>query len=376
MIVYVSCDFLSYMFYHFPGQVLFSQLFLFLESLSSAFILPVLTLLILTVCGESYRKSWLPYINFTLLLVYCLMLIVTQFTTWIYYFTPDNVYVRGPYYFVLLIPTVLIMIANFIGLLIRRKSFEKRQFTAFLAYLILPMLAMLIQMFIYGISFIVLASTLAALILMISIQRFQITRFVRQNQELAEKKTKIAVLQMRPHFIYNTMTSIYYMCEDDTKKAQQMIMDFTNYLRRNFTAVAKTDTIPFREELEHTKMYLAVEKARFEDDIFVDLFIPHKSFRLPPLTLQPIVENAVKHGVDPELEPLHISIVTREAENGSEIIVKDTGPGFGAKNNDEPHTALGNIRERLEYMCGGTLTISEAEGGGTIVKVFIPKKQK
>lgn len=166
------------------------------------------------------------------------------------------------------------------------------------------------------------------------------------------------------------------MCEEDTEKAQQLIMDFTNYLRRNFTAIANTDTVPFKEELEHTKMYLAVEKARFEDDVFVEFLITHKNFRLPPLTLQPIVENAVKHGVDPELEPLHISIFTREAENGSEIFVKDTGPGFDGKENGEPHIALENIRERLEYMCGGTLSISEAEDGGTIVKVFIPKKQR
>lgn len=376
MIFYVLCNFLSYTFYSFTDDVLLSQICLFFESLSSSLALPMLTLLLLTICKEDCKKSILFYITLALLIVYVVLLILTQFTKGIYYYTSNNVYIRGPYYAVLLVPTVLITIINLIGVIRRKNKLSKRVFIAFLFYIIMPMISMIVQMFIYGISFIVLGSTLAVIYMLTSVENNQIEIFLNQKQELAEKKTEIAVLQMRPHFIYNTMTSIYYMCEDDTEKAQQLIMDFTNYLRRNFTAIAKTDTIPFREELEHTKMYLAVEKARFEDDIFVDLFIPHKSFRLPPLTLQPIVENAVKHGVDPELEPLHISIFTQETENGSEIIVKDTGPGFGIKENGEPHIALKNIQERLEYMCGGSLTISEAEDGGTIVKVFIPKKQK
>ena len=162
------------------------------------------------------------------------------------------------------------------------------------------------------------------------------------------------VLQMRPHFIYNAMMSIYYLCTKDSKKAQQVTMDFTNYLRKNFTAIASENPVPFSDELEHTRAYLAVERVQFEDSLCVEYdTTPHKNFRLPPLTLQPIVENAVKHGMDPEYAPLCISIRTRETDSGSEIIVEDNGPGFAPADDDcEPHIALANIKQRLEMMCG------------------------
>ena len=84
----------------------------------------------------------------------------------------------------------------------------------------------------------------------------------------------------------------------------------------------------------------------------------------------------MKHGLDPELDPLCISVLTKEVDNGVEISVIDTGPGFGEIDNDEPHIALKNIRERLEMMCGGSLSLTRREQGGTLVTVFIPDKRQ
>jgi len=115
-----------------------------------------------------------------------------------------------------------------------------------------------------------------------------------------------------------------------------------------------------------------VEQASFSDRLFVDYDTPHTQFRVPPLTMQPLVENAVKHGMDPEGEPLHILIRTRQIGNGSKIIVENDGPDFEAANDNEPHIALSNIEQRLKMMCGGDLTITPREGGGTVVTVTIP----
>ena len=95
---------------------------------------------------------------------------------------------------------------------------------------------------------------------------------------------------------------------------------------------------------------------------------------MPPLTLQPLVENAVKHGMDPTGDPLHIYVKTRQTNSGSEIIVENDGPDFNPANDNEPHIALNNIRQRLEMMCKGTLTITPREGGGTLVRVTIPER--
>ena len=93
---------------------------------------------------------------------------------------------------------------------------------------------------------------------------------------------------------------------------------------------------------------------------------------MPSLTLQPVVENAVKHGRNLYAGPLHISIKTRKTESGSEIIVSDDGSGYVSGSDDEPHSALKNIRERLDFMCGGSMTITPGESGGTVVTITVP----
>lgn len=91
-------------------------------------------------------------------------------------------------------------------------------------------------------------------------------------------------------------------------------------------------------------------------------------FRLPPLTLQPIVENAVKHGMDPYAGPLHVAVRSYRLDSSSVIVVEDNGSGFDTAKINESHNALMNIRKRLEMMCGGKMEIKSRDAGGTIVK--------
>ena len=185
---------------------------------------------------------------------------------------------------------------------------------------------------------------------------------------------RAAVLQMRPHFIHNTLTSIYSLIAKDPERAQQTTLDFSRYLQNNFEAVAEAGTIPFEKELEHTRAYLAVEQACYEGQVFVEFDTPITSFNVPPLTLQPIVENAVKHSMDPDSEPLLVSVATRNTERGVQIVVEDNGPGFTPFYEGEPHFALDNVRERLKAQCGGALEIEAREVGGTRVTIFVPQQ--
>ena len=107
-------------------------------------------------------------------------------------------------------------------------------------------------------------------------------------------------------------------------------------MSRICAAIASAEMIPFSSELEHTRAYLAVEQALYKNTLIVDYDTLHTFFRIPPLTLQPIVENAVKHGRDPYIGPLHISILTKKTDSGSEIIVKDSGCGFDPAGTAEP----------------------------------------
>ena len=351
-----------------------SQISMFLYSLFSSLLIPAITVYLLHCAGEDWRHNPLFVVVAILWTVYFALLLVTQFTTWIYYFTPDNVYHRGPWYPLLLIPPILLMAANLIGLWRFRAALTHRQRIAFLIYFVVPLVCMLIQMFFYGLLLIVFGTALAVLFMYIFLLSDQVEQMIRQAEENASQRASINVLQMRPHFICNTMMSIYYLIAEDADKARQVTLDFTTYLRNNFTAIAKEDTIPFAEELEHTRAYLAVEKIRHENKLYVELDTPYTSFRVPPLTLQPIVENAVVHGVSPDLEPLYLSVLTREIKTCVEIIVEDTGPGFAPADDHEPHIALANIRERLKMTCGGTLEITSRETGGTRVTIRVPIK--
>ena len=358
----------------FSNVAFISQITMFISSLFSSMVIPPLTLYILRCAGKTWRRSLLFTVVSILWITYFILLIVAQFTRFIYYFTPDSNYHRGPLYPILLVPIVLFMLINLIGLYRYRSALTFRQRISFLSYLVIPLICMLIQMLFYGLLLIAFGSTAAVLFMLVCFLVEQSEKSVRQAEENARQQASINVLQMRPHFICNTMMSIYYLISQDAEKAQQVTLDFTTYLRNNFTAIAKPDTIPFKEELEHTRAFLAVEMVRHEDKLFVDFDAPHTEFQLPPLTLQPIVENAVVHGVSPELEALRITIKTKKTDNGSELTIKDNGEGFSDINDDIPHTALKNIRQRLQAQCGGTLKI-ESSPDGTTVTIFVPDKQ-
>lgn len=355
-------------------STLLSRVSLFFSSLFSSLLIPQFSLHLLRCTGKNWRSSWLFCTVAALWAAYFVLLVLTQFTNVIYYYTPDNVYHRGPWYLLLLVPPTLMMAVNLIGLYCSRSALTPRQRLAFLSYFLVPMVCMVLQMFFYGLLLIALGMSVGIMLMFIFLLSDQVDRSLRQAEENARQQASIYVLQMRPHFIYNTLMSIYYLCKKDTDKAQQVILDFSRYLKKNFTAIASEDSVPFTEELEHTRAYLAVEKARYEDRLFVQFDTPVTMFRLPPLTLQPIVENSVKYGISPGLDPLYISIITQKSEDGVTVFVDDTGPGYMQPKDDEPHIALANIRERLKIVCSGTLEIESRKGGGTRIVIFIPKK--
>lgn len=361
--------------YEFHDMALAEQIVVYFQYLLVSLPMPMFTGYLLHLCGEDLRKSTLFRLVIGLWGIYFILLGIAQCTTFLYYVTPDNEFIRGSWHPLLVAPLAAIMLLNLAGVIRRRNRLPDKYYVAFLIHLLPMTVATLIHAVIYVPLLVVFGLSFSMLSMFGIILCDQIEQYMRQQREIAHQRASIMVLQMRPHFIFNTMMSIYYLCAQDSKKAQQVTLDFTSYLRKNFSAIASENTIPFANELEHTRAYLAVEQVQFEDGLFVEYDTPHTRFRVPPLTLQPIVENAVKHGMDPDSAPLRICIRTRETDAGHEITVEDNGPGFAQTNMDEsePHIALANIQHRLEIMCGGKLTVMPREGGGTVVKVILPE---
>ena len=374
--IFVLCMFAFFvdlLIYEDPTMATAERITACFEYLLMSIPMPMFTEYLLRTCGEDRRKNFLFRAVVVLWFIHLIFLAVAQFTTFFYYVTPDNRYIRAPGHLLLVAPVFAMMFFNMAGVIRRRGKLQKKYFVAFMIHLLPLTVALLVNiMVIETLMVIVLGVSISALAMFAIILYDQIESYLGQQREIAHQRTSIMVLQMRPHFIYNAMMSIYYLCAKDPKKAQQVTLDFTTYLRKNFTAIVEENPVPFADELEHTRAYLAVEQVQFDDSLFVEYDTPHKNFRLPPLTLQPIVENAVKHGMDPECAPLCISIRTRETPFGSEIVVEDNGPGFAPADDSEPHIALANIRQRLEMMCGGKMTIRPREGSGTAVTVIIP----
>ena len=382
LILLCLSGFIETLMYSYSAPIAALEYIMIQETVLLSLPLPMMTAYLLHCCGESMCKSRLFHTVLGLLAVFFVLLMSAPFSDSFYYITPDTQYHRGAWYPFLLVPIIAIALLNIIGTVRRRKRFSRTDYQNLLIAALPTAGTFLLQVFIEVYPLIDVCIVFSVLTMYSRALSDQVERdlrrqreIVRQQQEIANQRANIMVLQMRPHFIYNTMTSIYSLCNQDPGLARQVIRDFTAYLRKNFTAIASTAPVPFSSELEHARAYLAVEQAQYEDSLSVDYDTSHTWFRVPPLTLQPIVENAIKHGRDPYAGAFHISILTRKTDSGSEIVVSDNGRGFDSAETEEPHIALENIRQRLEVMCGGSLKIAPGAGGGTVVTVSIPDRE-
>ena len=185
--------------------------------------------------------------------------------------------------------------------------------------------------------------------------------------------------QIKPHFLYNTLGSIEALCERDPKAAKLATRKFSKYLRGNMNSLTEEALIPFEKELQHTQLYLELEQIRFGEALRVEYEIGAHDFFIPPLTLEPIVENAVKHGIRKNADGRGtVSIAAAETPGFYRLTVTDDGAGFDPQavpDDGEPHIGIRNVRERLDRICGGTLSIDSAPGRGSIVTILLPKER-
>ena len=202
------------------------------------------------------------------------------------------------------------------------------------------------------------------------------TEKIRLNAQLSESRISTMMSQIRPHFIYNTLGSIEQLCSFDPPKAGELVHNFAKYLRGNFGELDNPKPIMMSKEMEHVRYYTSIEKVRFPDMTF--LFDLHGGdFPIPALTIQPIVENAIKHGLMKLPKGGTIRVVSYETDTHYCVTVTDDGVGFDTSEllDERKHVGIRNIRGRLEAMVGGTLEIESTVGVGTKVLITIPKEE-
>ncbi|MGN0396063.1 MAG: sensor histidine kinase [Coprococcus sp.] len=195
--------------------------------------------------------------------------------------------------------------------------------------------------------------------------------------ELEESRIAIMMSQIQPHFIYNTLGTIEQLCLEQPETASKLVHDFSLYLRGNFSELNSNELILLSEEMEHVKHYVDIEKVRFPDmEIKFDLHADE--FALPALSVQPLVENAIKHGLMGLERGGTVTITSYETNDYYCVSVMDNGVGFDSNDiqDGQNHIGIRNIRGRLKAMCGGTLTVDSIPGKGTTALIEIPKEDK
>lgn len=195
-----------------------------------------------------------------------------------------------------------------------------------------------------------------------------------ENDEI-RLRLNVATDRMKPHYLYNVLTAIYYLCETDPAKAQYAIGLFAEYMRTTLETMENRELVAFSRELTEIEQYLSLEKIRFGDRLNIEVDVECDDFMVPPLSIQPLVENAVKHGISPKEEGGTVRVMTRRISGGgAQIVVSDDGVGFDTeklKELDKSHEGLANVRERIRLEIGGDMTISSEPGKGTTAIVTI-----
>lgn len=200
-----------------------------------------------------------------------------------------------------------------------------------------------------------------------------------KNLDFKNEEMRVMLSQIKPHFIYNTLNTIQYLCRTDGELAADTISDFSDYLRTNLNFDSNRQIVPFSEELEHVNKYLKIEKLRFRHRLMVKYDVQEDDFCVPTLSLQPIIENAVKHGISKRLNGGTITISTFKDEDNYVIQIKDNGVGFTEneriekeKNPKRKSLGLRNIENRIENLLDGKLKIVSQKERGTTATILLP----
>lgn len=326
---------------------------------------------------QQRRRRWCPRLLLRILLaLHVALLAFGQLPFRLYFSVTDGVIVYNPHYILLVLRAACPLVLNLAFLLRERDCFTLRERHAFWLYIILPGCALPLGVLV-DTHMIVYSTYLAGFTMFAVVLADQLERYSQQEKKQAELRTAIMLSQIQPHFLFNSLNVILDLCYTDPMRAARATERFSTYLRRNIDAIKAEKPVAFADELEHTKTYVELEKMRFLDQLTVNWNIECADFRIPSLTLQPLVENAVRHGVRQKENGGTVTVRAWDAGDNYEISVTDDGLGFDPEKTPDDgrsHIGLQNVRERLRRISGGDLRIDSVIGEGSTVTIVLPKE--
>ena len=305
-----------------------------------------------------------------------LLLIVNAIYPFIFFVDDVGRFVRMPYFF--WVPSLI----GFTGILTTlavalrySKYMMPIERAAVVSFQVLPMAGIIIKLFYPETPFVTIAIVVSSIILFVSYEASYVQFLVEQEQKLSEAKLKLVNQQMKPHFIFNTLTLIRFQCLTAPNDAAQTVSEFSNYLRSITDYLTEEDCISVENELDIVKNYLNIQSKRFGDVIKVEYDIEETDFDVPPFSIQTLAENAVHHGFKSgQGDKGLIRVSTKRDKNKRIVTVEDNGAGFDVREMEKKGSVgIKNTRNRVKIMCGGELTIQSEPGKGTRAVIIIPE---
>lgn len=320
---------------------------------------------------------------------YLILVIISLFNGMLFKFDSNGNYSDGQYYIIVRLLDFITLMLEIFMVIGFGKILTPKGTIFLLSFSILPLLVMPLLTY-WNPTPLYMANTVS-LLLIHMLFREELTRqlseteiqLVEKSRELAQKERQITesristmISQIQPHFIYNTLGTIHQLCLEQPEKAAQLTRSFSQYLRGNFSELNNSVPIRLTQEINHIKCYMSIEQVRFPD-IQIEYDLKAEDFNLPALSVQPLVENAVKHGLMGLESGGKITVSSYETNEHYCVCVKDNGVGFdeSAVYDTKKHIGIQNIRERLGAMCGGNLTVDSVLGKGTTAVITIPKEE-
>ncbi|MCI7607449.1 MAG: histidine kinase [Spirochaetales bacterium] len=324
--------------------------------------------------GEDKKFKYFPIV---VNVVFNILWISSFFTHLFFVMNGDGSYYYTRYHIFSQLGILLILLPDLIVLL---KEREKMGFKNCLLWVFLPTWAVVIRILDlrYKLPFVYPAIALCIVGIYTIVNTEMDTSIDKHLLAVRASMGKVMISQIQPHFLYNVLNSISILCHKNPDRAAEITDEFAQYLRWNINSVFSSEPVSVSEEINHTKKYLELEKERFGDILEVKWNIKDDSFYIPPLVLQPLVENAVRHGICQKEDGGTIWIDIYSDEYNYNIVITDNGNGFDSskqkENEDKLHVGLSYAREQVEGICGGTLDTESTPGRGTRVRITLPRE--
>lgn len=322
----------------------------------------------------SYRSAYLMRIVCG---CYLVLVFLSMFNGMLFQVDAHGNLTDGPYYWIAWLIDPMILLIEILVVVHYRKNLSRLGTIVMLNFGLVSLLTTGLQSIWYPVPEL-LACTLALLLMFMLFYWEMEKNLVENERELMQSQVSLAISQIQPHFLYNTLSTIAELCRKDSAMAEEVTYRFALYLRGNLEHMGDSFPVEFSKELKHVQTYLWIEKIRFQHELQVVYDIQTEDFIIPALTVQPLVENAVKHGMMGSENVCTITIRTKCVERGHQVIIEDDGCGFDpeqVKNDGRKHIGIESVRNRLRFMVGGILTVRSVIGKGTTVIIEIPGKE-